>query len=359
MGFSVVSNVASANAQANMEMTQVGLNRALNRLASGYRINYSGDDSAGLAVANSYRNTIAILNQGIRNANDGLSVLQIKDGALANMSTLLDRMATLATQASSASNGVDITKLSDEFNELTSEIDREAGVAGLDSQAGFSVFVSSESTASNGKLSGTIGAATTSDLGITQLTFTSVAQAQTALSQVKAAVSTLGSVQNTIGTLENRISFRHQPLAVAGGQHQGCRRPHPRREHRGGIGEHDAVQHPDAERHRRLGAGKPVDVGGPGVAAVIARRDGRAGLTAGLARDTRARALEFGQGGGAILARGPAWLIRSPSAASIRSTSITSSTPSWRRSGSRSTRSKPARPHYKRRIRPLARWPAS
>jgi flagellin len=207
MGFSVVSNVASANAQANMEMTQVGLNRALNRLASGYRINYSGDDSAGLAVANSYRNTIAILNQGIRNANDGLSVLQIKDGALANMSTLLDRMATLATQASSASNGVDITKLSDEFNELTSEIDREAGVAGLDSQAGFSVFVSSESTASNGKLSGTIGAATTSDLGITQLTFTSVAQAQTALSQVKAAVSTLGSVQNTIGTLENRISF--------------------------------------------------------------------------------------------------------------------------------------------------------
>jgi flagellin len=209
MGFSVVSNVASANAQANMEMTQVGLNKALNRLASGFRINYSGDDSAGLAVANSYRNTIAILNQGVRNANDGLSVLQIKDGALANISTLLDRMATLATQAaSSGANGVDISKLSDEFNQLTSEIDREAAVGGMTAAAGFSIFVSAESTAANGKITATsVGAVQTSDLGITQTSFTSISQAQTALSQVKAAVSTLGSVQNTIGTLENRISF--------------------------------------------------------------------------------------------------------------------------------------------------------
>ena len=207
MGFSVVSNVASANAQANMEMTQVGLNRALNRLASGYRINYSGDDSAGLAVANSYRNNIAILNQGVRNANDGLSKLQIKDGALANISTILDRMSTLATQASSSSNGVDISKLSSEFNTLTSEIDREAAVAGLDSGGSFSVFVSSESTLGNGAITGTLSAITTSGMGVSQTSFTSVAQAQTALSQVTAAISALGSVQNTIGTLENRLQF--------------------------------------------------------------------------------------------------------------------------------------------------------
>ena len=205
--FSVVTNIASANAQANMEMTNIGLNKALNRLASGYRINYSGDDSAGLAVANTYRNNIAVLNQGIRNANDGLSKLQIKDGALANISTILDRMATLATQASSSSNGVDISKLSSEFNTLTSEIDREAAVGSMTASTGFSVFVSAESTAANGKLTGTIGAVETADLGITQTSFTSIAQAQTALSQVKAAVSLLGSVQNTIGTLENRISF--------------------------------------------------------------------------------------------------------------------------------------------------------
>src|SRR5262245_5579441 len=124
--FSVVSNIASANAQANLQATNIGLNRALTRLSSGFRINVAGDDAAGLAVANAYRNEQAILSQGIRNANDGLSDLQVKDGALGNIATLLDRMATLATQASSTSNGVDITKLSDEYSTLIEEIDREA-----------------------------------------------------------------------------------------------------------------------------------------------------------------------------------------------------------------------------------------
>ena len=79
--FSVVNNIASANAQANLVGTSMGLNRALTRLSSGLRINGGGDDAAGLAVANTYRNEQAILNQGIRNANDGLSDLQVKDGA--------------------------------------------------------------------------------------------------------------------------------------------------------------------------------------------------------------------------------------------------------------------------------------
>src|SRR5690606_22899449 len=91
--FSVVSNIASANAQANLQTSNLGLNRALTRLSSGLRINSSGDDAAGLAVANAHRSQQAILTQGIRNANDGLSDLQIKDGALNNISTLLDRLA--------------------------------------------------------------------------------------------------------------------------------------------------------------------------------------------------------------------------------------------------------------------------
>ena len=90
--FSVVSNIAAANAQSNLGTTNIGLQKALTRLSSGLRINYSGDDAAGLAVANAYRSDIAVLNQGIRNANDGLSGLQIKDGALNNISTLLDRL---------------------------------------------------------------------------------------------------------------------------------------------------------------------------------------------------------------------------------------------------------------------------
>src|SRR5438105_4272982 len=112
--FSVVSNIAAANAQANMLVSNNGLQITLSRLSSGYRINQSGDDSAGLAVANTYRNQLANLNQGVRNANDGLSKLQIKDGALSNIATLLDRLTTLATQAGSASNGVDLTKISNQ-----------------------------------------------------------------------------------------------------------------------------------------------------------------------------------------------------------------------------------------------------
>ena len=202
--FSVVNNIASVNAQSNLQSTSMGLNKALARLSSGFRINQSGDDAAGLAVANTYRNDVAVLNQGIRNANDGMSTLQIKDGALANIATILDRMATLATQAASDAGDADIAKLSAEFNTLTSEIDREAAVAGLTAAStAFSVFVS----ASNGTISGTMSGVETADLGITQTTFTSVAQAQSALTQVRAAVSTLGSVQNSVGTLQNRLTF--------------------------------------------------------------------------------------------------------------------------------------------------------
>src|SRR5688572_10494881 len=205
--FSVVTNIASANAQANLQMTNIGLNRALTRLSSGFRINNAGDDAAGLAVANSYRNEQAILNQGIRNANDGLSDLQIKDGALANISTLLDRLATLATQASSASNGADISKLSDEYSAILDEIDREATVAGLDVPQDFSVFVSSEAVASDGAISDSIDGVDTAAMGMTQTSFATVDEAQLALSEVEGAIDTLGDVQNTIGTLENRLGF--------------------------------------------------------------------------------------------------------------------------------------------------------
>ena len=205
--FSVVNNIASANAQANLGMAHIGLDKALNRLSSGFRINYSGDDAAGLAVANGFRNKVAVLNQGIRNANDGLSQLQIKDGALSNVSTLLDRLSTLATQAASASNGVDITKLSNEYATVLDEIDRETTVAGLDASNSFSVFVSNESALADGAITDTIGAADSTALGLTSTSFTTADEAQIALAEVTAAISTLGDVQNTIGTLENRLQF--------------------------------------------------------------------------------------------------------------------------------------------------------
>ena len=205
--FSVVNNIASANAQANLQGTSMGLNRALTRLSSGLRINGGGDDAAGLAVANTYRNEQAILNQGIRNANDALSTLQIKDGALNNIGTLLDRLSTLATQSASASNNVDRTALNNEFNDVRTEITREVAVAGLGASAGFSAFVSNEAVAANGAVGGTIAAADTTTLGIAGSSVSTAANALTAVAAIAVAVTRLGTAQSSVGTLENRLTF--------------------------------------------------------------------------------------------------------------------------------------------------------
>lgn len=202
--FSVVSNISAANAQANLASTKLSLNRAIQRLSSGYRINYAGDDAAGLAVANSDRNTVAILNQGIRNANDGLSTLQIKDGALANISTLLDRLSTLATQSASANFSGDRTKLNSEFTDVLAEIDREANVASLNASSGFSVFIQA---GSNGSVGGTINRADTTGLSLTGSKVDTAANASTAVTTITSAVSLLGQAQASIGTIENRLQF--------------------------------------------------------------------------------------------------------------------------------------------------------
>jgi flagellin len=203
--FSVVSNISSINAQANLATTNIGLQKALERLSSGLRINRSGDDAAGLVVANSYRSQQAILTQGIRNAGDGLSVLQIKDGALNNISTLLDRLATLATQSASSSSSVDRGVLDSEFQDVLSEIDREANVAGLTASQGFSVFVSNDGT--NGTVGGTIAAADSAALGLTGLAVDTDTNAAAAVAALGTAISNPGDSQATVGTLENRLQF--------------------------------------------------------------------------------------------------------------------------------------------------------
>ena len=101
--FSVVTNISASNAQANLGVSNSGLQKAINRLSSGLRINSAGDDAAGLSVANTYRSEQAVLTQGIRNANDGLSTLQIKDGAISNISSGSETMPASNT---SVTNGV-------------------------------------------------------------------------------------------------------------------------------------------------------------------------------------------------------------------------------------------------------------
>jgi flagellin len=202
--FSVVSNIPSVNAQANLSTTNLGLQKALERLSSGYRINRSGDDAAGLVVANQLRSQATVLNQGIRNAGDGLSTLQIHDAAFNNISQLLDRMSVLATQSASASSTVNRTILNQEFTDLILEIDREAGVAGLTAAQTFSVFVTSGAT---GVISGSISGVDATDLGVNASTIDTAANAATAVTTLATAIGTLGTAQGTVGTLQNRLQF--------------------------------------------------------------------------------------------------------------------------------------------------------
>ncbi len=137
MSISISTNVNSIMAQENLRVNNEFQTRTIQRLTSGYRINWSGDDAAGLAVANKFRSDIAELHQGVRNANDGISQLQIIDGGANNISKILDRMKTLATQASSTTFTGNRATLDTEFQALKTEIDRQAANIGLNNGGTF------------------------------------------------------------------------------------------------------------------------------------------------------------------------------------------------------------------------------
>src|SRR3954452_20437687 len=139
MSFSIQTNVNSMVAQENLRVNSEFQSRTIQRLTSGYRINSSADDAAGLAAANKFRSSVTELTQGVRNANDGLSSLQIVDGGLNNISKMLDRLKTLATQSASTTFTGDRATLNNEYTSLLSEVDRQAANIGLgsgDSNAG-------------------------------------------------------------------------------------------------------------------------------------------------------------------------------------------------------------------------------
>src|SRR5215204_1504524 len=104
MALNINTNLASLNTQRNLSKTQDGLQVALQRLSSGLRINSAKDDAAGLAVAERFTAQIRGLNQGSRNANDGISLAQTAEGALGSIGSNLQRMRELAVQSANATN---------------------------------------------------------------------------------------------------------------------------------------------------------------------------------------------------------------------------------------------------------------
>jgi flagellin len=146
-------------AQQNLNINQLFESRTIQRLTSGFRINSSGDDAAGLAVANQYRADIAELTQGVQNASNGLTQLQIVDGGLNNVSQMLDRMKTLAAESASGTFTGDRTTLNTEYQKLITEITRQASNINLNAGGTF-----------NSNLNVYIGGGRTSNLaGSTQI----------------------------------------------------------------------------------------------------------------------------------------------------------------------------------------------
>jgi flagellin len=171
---SIQTNVDSLVAQRNLGIDDAFQSKTIQQLTSGYRINSSGDDAAGLAIANGYSSTVAQLSQGVMNANDGTSQLQIVDGGLSNISTILNRLQTLATQSASATFTGDRSILNQEYSSLTAEITRQATNINLNAGGSFNsnlnVFIGGGSNATNSSvtvnLSGTGNAVDAASLGL-------------------------------------------------------------------------------------------------------------------------------------------------------------------------------------------------
>ena len=127
MAATINTNVASLTAQRNLGMSQASLNTSIQRLSSGLRINSAKDDAAGLAISERFTSQIRGLNQAVRNANDGISLAQTAEGALASSGNILQRVRELAVQSANATNSAsDRQALNAEVNQLTSELDRIA-----------------------------------------------------------------------------------------------------------------------------------------------------------------------------------------------------------------------------------------
>ncbi len=143
--FDINTNVASLQAQQYLDTNNAFQKQTINEVTSGLRIVNSGDDAAGLAVANGYRSDEAVLTQGIQNANQGLSQLQIADGGISNISQLLDRATTLATESASGTFTGSRAVLNSEFQSVIGEINRQSQAIGLNQGGSFaqnlSVFI--------------------------------------------------------------------------------------------------------------------------------------------------------------------------------------------------------------------------
>jgi flagellin len=208
MALTINTNVASLNAQRNLGTSQSALNKSMQRLSSGLRINSAKDDAAGLAISDRMTSQIRGLNQAARNANDGISLAQTAEGALQESTNILQRIRELAVQSANDTNSEsDRTSLNDEVTQLKSELDRIAqttqfnGKAVIDGTMTNATFQVGANAGDSQTISFSIESARSTALGETLAagtpTAASVAAANTAGS-LAATAQSAGSAGNNV-----------------------------------------------------------------------------------------------------------------------------------------------------------------
>lgn len=228
MSLSVLTNVASLNAQRNLSSTQSALTASIGRLSSGLRINTASDDAAGLGISESLKADIRGLAQAKRNANDGISMSQVAEGAMNEMQGIVSRMRELSVQSANQTLGsTERGYIQTEFSQLRNEINRISTVTEYNGQklidgtasAGLSFQVGINNSA-NDRISMSVTRLTASTLGSTSLhlasaSLSTVTGARNAMGVFDKAIEQLSTARSKVGAVQNRMVVTMSNLAVS------------------------------------------------------------------------------------------------------------------------------------------------
>jgi len=225
MGLRINTNVASINAQRNLIGTKLNLDRSLEKLSSGYRINRAGDDAAGLAISENLKAQIRGLKQASRNAQDGISLVQVAEGGLTEISSILIRLRELAVQAASDTVGqTERGFLNVEYDQLISEVDRIADGSEFNrtpllngTGAVFDIQVGTRNDPNIDRITfdASKADANVAALGINLTSVADQASAQNSLSALDSAIVSVSAMRADFGALQNRLQSTVNNLAVS------------------------------------------------------------------------------------------------------------------------------------------------
>lgn len=225
MGLRINTNVASINAQRNLWATKANLDHSLERLSSGYRINRAGDDAAGLAISENLRAQVRGLKQASRNAQDGVSLVQVAEGGLNEISSILIRLRELGVQAASDTIGpVERQFLNVEYDQLVSEVDRIADATefngttllnGTGVLLDFQVGTRNDPNIDRLTFDASKADANTAALGINLTSVADKASAQNSLSAIDSAIVSVSAMRADFGAIQNRLMSTINNIAIS------------------------------------------------------------------------------------------------------------------------------------------------